>query len=225
MWFGCTPSIAYFCDMRVANIYRTISKLGLILCFMLNVSASSAQSDAHPILDRMDLYVAAGKVYVTCIVSAGYTCFGIELKRSVDSLNYETVDIEYGICGSDSEPTFFSFVDDSPPLNQLLYYRLDLGGFGYTKVIEARVVDVQEFGYRITPNPASDFAEIHFSNINKSPVLVSVFDLHGNAVAQVRTITDVVKLDLSTFESGLYLIVIENEIERKVVKGKIVIAK
>jgi hypothetical protein len=210
--------------MRLAIKYRTISKLSVILCFLLYISAASAQSEAHPILDRMDHYVAAGKVYVSCVVSKGYTCFGIELKRSVDSMNYETVDIEYGICGSDSEPTYFSFVDSNPPMNQRLFYRLDLGGFGSTKVIETYVVDVQELGYRITPNPASDYAEVHFSNINKSPVVISVLDLGGKTVIREQTTEAVWPIDISSLDTGIYVIVIDNQVEKRITQAKLVVA-
>jgi hypothetical protein len=210
--------------MQFVSKYKTFPKIILILCFLLNVSISSAQSEAHPILDRMDLYVASGKVYVTCIVSKGYTCFGIELNRSADSLNYETVDIEYGICGSELEPTFFSFVDDNPPKNQKLFYRLDLGGFGYTTVIETRVVDIQEFGYRITPNPASDYTEVHFANINKSPVEVSIIDLGGNLIYKETTLESYLGLATAGFRAGIYTIIIENQAENHLVRAKLVVA-
>jgi hypothetical protein len=197
----------------------------LTLVVVVNGTVATAQSDAHPILDRMDYYVAAGKVYVSCVVSKGYTCFGIELKRSMDSVNYETVDIEYGICGSDTEPTYFSFEDSDPPMNQRLFYRLDLGGYGSTKVIETHVVDVQELGYRITPNPASDFTEVHFSNINKNAVVLTVVDGLGNAVLQRETTNSFIQLDVSSYQAGIYMVLIENVTERKVARAKLVIAR
>lgn len=207
------------------NLNISLNRLVLVGALLLHLFLTTAQSEAHPILDRMDIYVASGKVYVSCVVSKGYTCFGIELKRSVDSMNYETVDIEYGVCGSDTEPTYFSFEDSNPPLNQRLLYRLDLGGFGYTKTLETRVVDVQEFGYRITPNPASDFTEIHFSNINKNPIDIAMIDLSGNVVMNYSTTNDFVPLNLSPLNSGFYVVIIENKIEKRIVKGKLVVVK
>lgn len=90
----------------------------------------------HPFLSRFELQELQGAVRVEWTMIGGNTCFGIQIKRSLDGLNFEEVGRIEGLCGNVNEATNYSFVDTTPVSLVNHYYQLELGLNGQSSVQE-----------------------------------------------------------------------------------------
>lgn len=195
----------------------------IVLAFLF-LSGIYAFAQKHPILDRLDIFEANGKVYVSCVISAGNTCNGIDLLRSTDSLNYEPVGHVGGVCGSSSEPVSYIIIDDNPPKNKTLHYKLNLGGYGYTESISIKIIDTREFGFQIRPNPANEKATIYFENRNQGLTYnLSLFDNNGINISFLSTTTNFFEINTLTFPSGIYTFIISRDTGEPAVSGKLLV--
>ena len=104
----------------------------LALLLVLNVCTVAAQE--HPFLSRFALTEGLGFVQLDWTMSAGNTCEGIDIYRSLDGSNFETVGTIPGICGDINSPVPFSWTDHSAPELTTVYYRLRLGLNGFSSV-------------------------------------------------------------------------------------------
>ena len=122
------------------NVVNQLNKyLTRSIIFVLLVIAKTSYAQFHPIVDRFDVFEASGKVYVSCVISSGSTCNGVDVLCSEDSTNFITVGQIGGVCGSSSEPIAYNFIDENPIRNKRIYYKLELGGY--------------HWGYYPGPNP------------------------------------------------------------------------
>lgn len=73
---------------------------------------------------------------------------------------------------------------------------------------------VQTLGMKVYPNPADDRLHIAFASDVNSPSVISIIDLTGHLVSSSEIVagnsSDEVVLDLSTIQSGLYVITMQN---------------
>lgn len=158
----------------------------------------------HPILDNFDVFEVSGKVYINCVISSGYTCNGIDVLRSEDNLTFQSVGHIGGVCGSSSDPVSYNFTDDNPPKNKLLYYKLELGGYGFTDVLTINIIDTKEFGFQIRPNPANQNTTIYFENKYDEEYHLVLMNIMGKVVLSQITRSNFFRIDLSNIPSGIY---------------------
>lgn len=97
-----------------------------------------------------------GKVFISLVIKAGNTCQGIEFYRSIDSLNYEMVGRIGGVCGSLTEPVFYTFTDQQIPSVNQLFYKANLPGYGYSQVVRLEIYNHLGNSFYIGPNPVTD---------------------------------------------------------------------
>jgi hypothetical protein len=184
---------------------------------------SQGEEPGHPILDNFSVIEIGGKVFVSVTVGQGNTCSGINVLRSDNQLSYDTVGHVSGVCGSTSHPITYSFTDATPVKNRTSYYKVELGGVGYTTVIAMLIIDTEEFGFQIRPNPAVGDVIIHFENDNNEQVEFSLYSLTGHHLKSISTINDFVQLNVSEFENGMYIFMLKEDSDRAPVKGKLIV--
>jgi hypothetical protein len=195
----------------------------LALFSLLSSLHGYSQYQGHPILSKLEIFESGGKVHMSAMISAGNFCNGIDLERSTDGKNFQVVATEYGSCGNLMEAVTYTLTDAAPPKNQKLYYRMHLLGQGYTAQKTINLLGVEEWGYRITPNPASHKAIIHFENWNKAQVEIQIVNSAGQAVFNSTTNQDHFEIDINKWENGTYYFTLYNTIFRTKVKGKLVV--
>lgn len=194
----------------------------LILLTFLLCKVAVAQK-GHPILDDYDVFQLNGKVYISVTVSSGQTCNGINVQRSADSLSYQQIGHVVGICGSSASPITYDFVDDYPIKNKTSYYRVELGGYGYTTVASILVIDTQEFGFQVRPSPARDNTIIYFDNPQQEEFELVLFNLSGLKVKTKHTISNSFELNVSDLNKGLYFFTIGKNYDEQKTIGKLMV--
>tara|TARA_B100000809_G_scaffold148705_1_gene146177 strand:- start:890 stop:2998 length:2109 start_codon:yes stop_codon:yes gene_type:complete len=133
-----------------------------------------------------------------------------ELEKSENGIDFELVTTQNGAGNSTSTLRYFDY-DKSE--KEITYYRLKQvdfdGRFSYSVIISV-TNSAKEF--KIYPNPSSD-GHLFITNI-KNDNLVRIIDPHGRVLESYRNIDmDVLNLDLSDYNKGLYYIMITTNSE------------
>jgi len=177
------------------------------------------------ILNRFDALAIDGKVQLTCVISSGSTCAGINIYRSEDNFNFQRIGNIAGICGSTNAPVQYDFVDEHPVLNQTSYYKLELGGVGFTDAISITIRDLEAQEVRIQPNPAQSQTTIYFSNPSFAIHTLNVLDYKGQSIIELTTVDDFFTIDVSQLPTGIFPIVITREITNDRKAGILVVQR
>ncbi|MEQ8323200.1 MAG: T9SS type A sorting domain-containing protein [Vicingaceae bacterium] len=193
--------------------------LGLIL-FLVSTSLFAQQS----ILERFEANTVNEQVVLTWTIKQGFTCNGIRIERSPDSLIYlEIGDIE-GICGSLTEPENYTFIDKSPLSNQRNYYRLELGAVELSSVVSSEVYLTGETGHLIIPNPSQgNQMTIFYKNQRNAETALRVYDQHGHLVITQSSRGETYDLFVEGFQPGLYLFIISYSDKKEISRGKLIL--
>lgn len=209
---------------KTINVANHLKKyLYITLTFAFLIIGKTSYSQLHPILDRFDAFEAGGKVYITCVISSGSTCNGIDVFRSEDSTDFITVGHIGGVCGGSSEPITYNFIDENPIKNKPIYYKLELGGYGYTNSIIIEIIDTKEFGFQIRPNPANTETTIYFQNLSNTEYTLNIFNNLGTVLLSSKTTQNVFSINVSSIPSGIYPFAISLDAFNNKVFGKLVI--
>jgi len=196
----------------------------LILLFLNLFHDVNAQSDT--LLSKFNANVVGEKVLLAWRIKAGNTCDGIEVYRSTDTVNFLLLGNVEGICGNLSFPVDYEYFDESPVPNSLNFYRLNLGGNGFSHVISIWYFDFSEKDYFISPNPVRERATLRFKNDSGLEVNLFVYDLIGNEYLRLKTNSDNFVLESSMFEPGEYLFRLQSEdLNSEPVSGKVVFVR
>ncbi len=161
-----------------------------------------------------------GKVYLTWIIQQGETCNGITILRSTDSVNFNQIGSIEGTCGSIQEAVPYDFTDLYPEKNSINYYRLDLGGVGFSKIIQIEVIDISANNYLLRPNPVTEFSELHFANDGNHLIELKVYTDDGKLVHQEQTTDELILLNRQDFNPGSYFFVLVNTQTEAKIKGR-----
>ena len=157
-----------------------MTRLCLALLLVLNVCTVAAQE--HPFLSRFALTEGLGFVQLDWTMTAGNTCEGIDIYRSLDGSNFETVGTIPGICGDINSPVPFSWTDQSAPELTTVYYRLRLGLNGFSSV---QRIDLQNLVGRpqwLYPIPAVDRCTLLLRVPSTTDVEVRLYTTDGRSV-------------------------------------------
>jgi hypothetical protein len=152
-------------------------------------------------------------------ISAGNTCNGITILRSEDGINYSPVGGIAGVCGSTTEDTFYSFTDENPVHNALNYYRLDLISLGYTSSISIFFVYLGEEDILMYPNPLSVSSTVYFKSSPSELFSYRMTDTNGKIIKPDEPVYGgSFELRRGNLRPGIYLLVLENESGRLMIK-------
>jgi hypothetical protein len=187
----------------------------ILLLFMGN--QSMAQKD---ILDYFNATETNGQVFLKWSISSGETCNGIKITRSSDTLAFHQIGEIAGVCGEADVPVPYSFLDEAPIKNTLSYYRLELGISNFSKTISVSIVDKNEAGYQVRPNPIRDKGTIYFNNPGAESWEFLLFSVSGALLYKSTTSADFVEVNVYDIPSGLVFFLLSSS--QKNIKGKII---
>lgn len=185
------------------------------------VSSLSAQNE-----DVIPYFTASehnGKVLLTFAITQGNTCNGVNILRSIDSVNFTIIGSINGVCGRAQEELPYEFTDLHPIKNERNYYRLSLGGIGFSWIVSAEVIDVGSNNYMLRPNPISDSSELHFNNDGSNTIEMIVYDQMGTKIKSLTTNEELIILQKSDYKSGTYFFVLINAVHNSKVSGRFVV--
>jgi hypothetical protein len=177
----------------------------------------------HPLLSRFYSIKQDHAIELGWTIKAGSTCDGIQIYRSHDNVIFDQIGVIAGICGSEFESQHYDFTDVDPLLNGLNYYRLELGGFGFTDTLEVECVDLGNAGYQVRPHPASGNTRILFANPQNESHTLEVFHPGGGQVFSMQTKEDRFAFDARRLAPGFYLFAIHDPAMRLVTSGPLLV--
>lgn len=190
---------------------------------LLFMAAFSLHGQQNPILDRFMATENNGTIYLNWVITSGSTCNGIDIFRSVDSLNFSLIGSIGGICGSPEFAQPYSFTDEDPVKNSINYYRLELGGSGYSEIIAVELIIFDGNNYQIRPNPATTEAKIIFENDQNQPALLKLYDFRGNLIEEITTEENFFIINTAYLSGEMYLFTISDFENKANIKGKLMV--
>lgn len=125
--------------------------------------------------------------------------------------------------GNSTVQVAYSFTDESPVQNTINYYRLKMvdkdGSFQYSRIQSVNFDEMPD--WRTYPNPSTGIVNIIFQGEPATSVQIKTFDASGNTVFKTSISAtggeQKIPVDLSgsQFSSGLYLIEVTSERQKK----------
>ncbi len=149
--------------------------------------------------------------FISWTTSAGFQCEDIVIEHGVDSSNLNPIYTYPGICGSTDKEEKYNFVFRSIEFNKPNYFRINLGRFGKSPLLEITVISADGLNPKVYPNPATKNSTLLFQNSNRDIVTVTMYSLDGKmAGTQVQTQEESLSLEeFDLFVAGFYFYVIE----------------
>ena len=196
-----------------------MQKTYLLLLFLLISSALKAQETES--LDAITAFENNSKVYLRWTMKSGNTCNGIRIYRSLDTTSFNTIGQINGICGSSTESISYDFTDESPSLNAINYYTIELGSLGFSKIVSVEVLDFKS-GILVRPQPSQTDVELVFKNDLSDEYSIQIYNLQGKVLLEKSGNSDRFNIDLSYHPSGIYIYKIYNNEKGDLSTGKII---
>ncbi|MCB9246253.1 MAG: hypothetical protein H6606_07455 [Flavobacteriales bacterium] len=178
--------------------------LGISILLLL---CGSVVAQDNPYLPRFGLQSSGDDVLVYWSTAGGFTCADLSVEFGLDSIIMEAIYRYPGICGSESVEMSYQFLHRSVPENRTLFYRIDLGIFGKSKLLSIRRRTIRS-GFRIDPHPAGPGSIVYFETTGSIDVEVNVYSCTGQNLRTIRK-AGLRKIALSELDlpgSGSYIL-------------------
>lgn len=175
----------------------------------LIITILSLSCKAQRIVDY-NLFTGSNSVTGKFTLSAGSTCGGFTVQRSTDSLSFIQVYDYPNICGASGSPEPFSFTDKNPIVNQVNFYKIILNPYE----IAVRKIYVGQSNRSTLiayPNPimqGNNNLNLKLLNAGSIYVFGYVYNQFGHQaqVLNANTRDDLMSINISGFENGVYLV-------------------
>lgn len=184
-------------------MHQIVKAFFLIVFFALSFNEAFAQNGIE--LNNFSGSAQADQVQLRWVISAGQTCNGTFIERSADRLAWEQIGEIPGVCGNSSAAVPYTFVDEFPFKNTINYYRLELGGQGYSPVIGIPYYDYMQKDYVIIPNPAYQNATFYFGTSATEKFRILIFSASGILVHQATGAGSSYSFNVTGLVSGAYI--------------------
>ncbi len=191
----------------------------ILVLLIVAATYTSGAAQTHPMLSNFSVAEINGQTYLSWTIIAGSTCSGIQIYRSTDSLNFTMIGEISGVCGSVSEPQNYSFTDSDPVFNSVNYYKLELGGQGFSQVVSVKIIALQN-GYQVQPQPANAETRIYFDNDQGQQHELSVYNTAGVKIMSSITESNYFHVITAKFPAGVYVFTIAGSGDGRTVQGK-----
>ena len=191
--------------------YWNMKWFGVLSFLVILSSSNTIYAQNEEVVLNLTATEFNGKVLLTWAITQGNTCNGISILHSTDTVNYIQIGTIEGICGSTAETIDYQFTDNSPNVNQTNYYRLSLGGIGFSYPVNVDVIDAGNLTYIVSPNPVSSESQLIFNNDNQEKVTITFFNERGEVVHEESSTEQSVTIDRSKFTQGTYFFVLKSE--------------
>jgi len=164
-----------------------------------------AQAQEHPFLSRFGLLEGDGQVIIDWTMIAGSTCDGIVIERSLDSILFEPVGRIFGLCGAIAEPVEYRYVDGDPPEFRKVYYRIELGGNGYSSIRSILLERLFSAEHLFVPSPVSGVGVLLLRVPPETVFSVEFWSASGMLQHRVEARGSRVEVPTDGWEPGTYL--------------------
>lgn len=195
----------------------------IILSFYFILESQESYGQTITVLDDLSAFESNGKIQLLWTITSGSTCNGTQIYRSTDSLNYVQIGEIPGICGSTSSARSYTYTDDHPVKNMVNYYRIELGGIGYSGHVSYEVIDFTNKEYQIRPNPVIDQAKLFFSNDKNMESQLIVHNTNGIAILTLITKEAFFEINSDLLLSGIYYFQIATFDNSPITSGKLIV--
>jgi hypothetical protein len=192
----------------------------LLVMTILFLLFGKSTAQEVPTVEAFELVQVNNEVSIFFTIGKGYTCNGIDILRSDDGVFFSPIGDISGVCGSITSPISYSFVDNQPIQNKTSYYKLNLGGLGFSETKSITVLSTTDLGYLLTPNPMQESGVVHFSNVNNELFEMQIVDLRGQLVQLSSTTEQNLTIITDNLSNGFYTFVLRNESSATVIRGK-----
>lgn len=149
-------------------------------------------------------------VRIDVTLQAGFTCNGIQLLRSADSVQFETIGLIGGVCGSTTEEVSYDFFDPQPLDGRKHFYSLLLGGRIPSEVLSIRLLDFNKIGFVMGPNPARELLQLRWQNEAEQLHYITLLNSHGQPLFNWEHRGSESELRLPALPAGIYFIHLRN---------------
>ena len=156
---------------------------------------------ADPGIDSFQAYKSGSKVFIRFSISAGSTCDGILIRRSVEGGDFLSIREIEGICGSDSASITYTEEDDVPVFNRQLKYFLELGRSGFSDTLQSFFTETSAAGYILTRQ--ANGWKILLENESGELINLLVYDVQGKPFLVTETRGDVFEIPFAKLPSAL----------------------
>ena len=214
----CSSENKQFVEIFVS--YNMLFRIFILFIALQPLFTFSQQADE--VLYKFFAVRQGETVYMRWTITAGNTCEDTYIERSADGIYYERIGLIGGICGNPNQAVTYEFTDTLPLINQLAYYRLELGFYGYSSAREVEFTRFNEDGFLLAPNPFSDFTRLAFENDEENEHELIISDMQGRTVQKMTSMGSefiILRLDMN---SGVYFFRIANS-DQVLYKGKLVV--
>jgi hypothetical protein len=161
------------------------------------------QAQNEEVIESFSAEVYNESVLINFRINSGYTCNGIDVLHSTDSVNFGPIYTFEGICGSTTQSIAYEYTHVNPVKNSKNYYRLYLGGPGFSWVINVLVIDLTNSSL-VKPNPLISTSELIFENNAFTEHQLVISNMYGQIVFSETTNGNSFILYRNDFVQGVY---------------------
>jgi len=188
-----------------------MKQFGFFWLVLISTSFNFTHAQNEDVVLNLSATEFSGKVLLTWSIIQGNTCNGINILHATDTNNYTSIGSIEGICGSTAETIDYQFTDNSPGLNQTNFYKLSMGGLGFSYSVNIEVIDAGDETYIVSPNPVSAESQLIFNNENQEKVTITFFNERGEIIDEQSSSEQSILIDRSNFTQGVYFFVLKSD--------------
>lgn len=196
-------------------------RLAILSCSLFLSLAAPAQ-EADVILSQFIATPLEETVFLRWTITAGNTCQDTYVERSErPDGGFQRIGLIGGICGSPSESITYDFRDTMPMPNRTVYYRLQLGDWGFTSAKAVEYIQYNAQGYVLAPNPFRESTRLIYENPDQNEYRLVIMDAKGTIVQEIRDETGDMIVSGINLSSGMYHFRMMSE-EKLMFSGKMI---
>lgn len=170
---------------------------------------------------RLDAYTLKEGNRIVWTLFSGFTCQGMVLEWSLDSIHFSPLWEEPGICGDLSAAQTYEFFQyKSNP--GIYHYRLQLGNRGYSSILTIHRKVSASGSVVLYPNPVVHESVLTFPNPGKEKYTIVFYQQGREAWREEQQEGNEYRIPRHRFHSGLYHYTITG-LSQNVINGKMVV--
>jgi hypothetical protein len=151
------------------------------------------------------------KIQLDFTIKSGYTCNGIGIYRSADSVNFTLIGDIQGVCGSSDRNESYSYIDYAPLKNSKNYYRLEPGSLGTSGITGVFFIDLSENDVLVYPNPVNSNSAIYTLNTTHEERMLYIYSREGKHIYRSEPSRgNTFSLPVENFIAGIYYFTIQS---------------
>jgi hypothetical protein len=150
--------------------------------FFLTLLLCGFHSAAQDAILQFSVVQVENNIQLNFTLKAGYTCNGIGIYRSADSINFTLIGDIQGVCGSNDRNESYTFTDYSPLKNSKNFYRLQPGSLETSGIAGVFFIDLSENDVLVYPNPLTSASAVYTLNTSHEERTMEIFTRDGKHI-------------------------------------------